>query len=347
MATIRLMGIRHHGPGSARAVRACLDEAPPDIVLIEGPAEADAIAPLAIDAEMEPPVAMLGHVLDHPERAAFYPFASFSPEWVALTWACGQEVAVRFIDLPLKHALAPDGDPAAGSSPNRRRTRPIDPLAELAAAAGYDDPERWWEDVVEHRSGDDGPAGTAMSAFDAIADAMTILRAGHEPDPEEDRREAQMRVGIRKAIADGHQRIDVVCGAWHVPALRDLGDVKAARTDVAMLRGLPKVKAAITWVPWTHRRLATATGYGAGVTAPGWYHHLFAHAGPDVIARWFTEAARCCAPPTTRRQRPTWSRRRGWHRRSRCCAGDRSPASPRSTTRRAPCSATARTRRCG
>ena len=290
---VRLMGIRHHGPGSARAVLACLEESAPDIVLIEGPAEADVIAPLAIDPEMDPPVAMLGHVLDHPERAAFYPFASFSPEWVALTWARRRDIPVRFIDLPLKHALAPD----LTERPKGRRPRPIDPLAELASAAGYDDPERWWEDVVEHRSGDGGAHGSAMSAFDAIADAMTILRAGHDSDvarsdAEEERREAQMRVGIRKALADGHQRIDVVCGAWHVPALRELGDSKAAKADVATLRGLPKVKAAITWVPWTHRRLATATGYGAGVTAPGWYHHLFAHAGPDVIARWFTEAAR-------------------------------------------------------
>ena len=38
---------------------------------------------------------------------------------------------------------------------------------------------------------------------------------------------------------------------------------------------LPKRKTALTWVPWTHSRLAAASGYGAGVTSPGWYHHLF------------------------------------------------------------------------
>lgn len=288
MATVRVMGIRHHGPGSARAVAACLIAGPPDIVLIEGPPEADAIAQLAVDPDMRPPVAMLGHVIDRPDLAAFYPFASFSPEWVALTWACKSNVTVRFVDLPLKHSLASTGERAG-----RRRQRPIDPLAELAAAAGYDDPERWWEDVVEHRVADD-LHGTPMSAFDAIADAMTILRAGYDPDDEEEVREASMRAGIRKAIAEGFARIDVVCGAWHVPALADAArsDPKLAKADTARLRGLPKVKAAITWVPWTHRRLATATGYGAGVTAPGWYHHLFEHAGPDVIARWFTDAAR-------------------------------------------------------
>ena len=125
---------------------------------------------------------------------------------------------------------------------------------------------------------------------------MTALRARHEPggephDVSERRREAHMRAGIRTAVADGFTDIVVVCGAWHVPALERALDPKQARRDTATLRGMPKVKAVVTWVPWTHRRLASATGYGAGVTAPGWYHHLYTHAGPDVVARWFAEAA--------------------------------------------------------
>ena len=38
-----LYGIRHHGPGSARSVRAALAEQRPDVVLIEGPPEAEAV----------------------------------------------------------------------------------------------------------------------------------------------------------------------------------------------------------------------------------------------------------------------------------------------------------------
>ncbi len=290
---VRLLGIRHHGPGSARAVEAALAGAPPDIVLIEGPADAEAVLPLAADIDMRPPVALLGYVIDRPERAVFSPFASFSPEWVALTWALRAGVPVRFIDLPVKVSLAerPHGEQLALTD----ETRPTDPIADLADAAGYDDPERWWEDVVEHQHGSD-----PFDPFDAIAHAMTVLRARHEPsgqpdDPDERRREAHMRQAVRAARNDGHQDIVVVCGAWHVPALARVdepSDATLAKADVATLRGMPKVKAAVTWVPWTHRRLATATGYGAGVTAPGWYHHLHRHGGPDVIARWFAEAAR-------------------------------------------------------
>jgi len=316
---IRLLGIRHHGPGSARAVRRALRESPPDVVLIEGPADADGVLALAGRDDMEPPVAMLAYVTDHPERAAFSPFASFSPEWVALRWALDAEVPVRFIDLPARHTLVAD-DPEQLELQIESRHRPIDPLGELATAAGYDDAERWWEDVVEHRlhpdareasTPEDGTrepgtpeSGTpesrtsdrAEAPFVAIGEAMAALRAQFEPggepdDVSEQRREAHMRAGIRTAVADGFSDIAVVCGAWHVPALERALDPEQAKRDKATLRGMPKVKAVVTWVPWTHRRLASATGYGAGVTAPGWYHHLYTHAGPDVVARWFAEAA--------------------------------------------------------
>ena len=49
---------------------------------------------------------------------------------------------------------------------------------------------------------------------------------------------------------------------------------------------------AVTWVPWTHRRLRRASGYGAGVVSPGWYDHVFRHPGPEGVSRFFVDAAR-------------------------------------------------------
>src|SRR3954471_8566319 len=86
-AEVTLLGVRHHGPGSARAVGAALERLRPDVVLIEGPPEADRLRGLAADKEMVPPVALLAHAVDDPARAAFWPFAVFSPEWVALRHA--------------------------------------------------------------------------------------------------------------------------------------------------------------------------------------------------------------------------------------------------------------------
>ncbi|MEV4259115.1 DUF5682 family protein, partial [Spirillospora sp. NPDC049652] len=58
-ARVEVFGIRHHGPGSARAVRRALEDFKPDAVLVEGPPEADAIVDLAADPGMVPPVALL------------------------------------------------------------------------------------------------------------------------------------------------------------------------------------------------------------------------------------------------------------------------------------------------
>jgi len=267
-----LYGIRHHGPGSARSLRDALIELSPDVVLIEGPPEADGLVELAGDPEMQPPVALLGYVPGEPGTAAFWPFAVFSPEWQAIRYALGAGIPVRFCDLPAAYQLA-----MVGRGNDKPRT---DPVSELAAAAGYDDPERWWEDVVEHVP---GPA-----VFAALAEAIGFLRAEDaEPDPRDAVREAYMRKVLRRTVKDGYQRIAVVCGAWHVPALQDL---PAAAADDRLLRGLPKMKATLTWVPWTYGRLAYASGYGAGIRSPGWYDHLFSSAG-QPLERWLAKAA--------------------------------------------------------
>ena len=277
----RLYGIRHHGPGSARSVREALTDLGPDVVLIEGPAEADELVPLVGDPEMQPPVALLGYAPGEPKKAAFWPFAVFSPEWQAIRYALGAGVPVRFCDLPAACQLAMS---------DRGRDKPrTDPVGELAEAAGYDDPERWWEDVVEHVPG--------TGVFDALAEAIAFLRAEEdEPDPRDAVREAHMRKVLRRTVKDGYQRIAVVCGAWHVPALLPFAAAAAgqhlpsAAADDRLLRGLPRVKAALTWVPWTYGRLSYTSGYGAGIRSPGWYDHLFS-SDRQPIEGWLAKAA--------------------------------------------------------
>ncbi|MFJ7249656.1 DUF5682 family protein [Kitasatospora sp. NPDC098652] len=287
---VALLGVRHHGPGSARAVAAALAQWRPDAVLVEGPAEADAVVHLAAGKDLVPPVALLAHAVDDPSRAAFWPYAEFSPEWVAVRHAVDHDLPVHFIDLPAGYAFAPAAgerawDRADDQAGEAGEERPADPLALLAEAAGHDDPERWWEDVVEHRA----PGTDALAPFAAVAEAMAALRAeGLGESRRDELREAHMRQRIRAARRAGHRRIAVVCGAFHVPALAAMPTVAH---DRALLAGLPKkVRADITWIPWTHRRLSQAAGYGAGVQSPGWYHHLFSTAG-DPVPRWLTRAA--------------------------------------------------------
>ena len=279
---VRVLGIRHHGPGSARAVMTALDDLQPDRVLIEGPPEADALVPLVADPDLVPPVALLAYRNDNPAAAAFWPFAVFSPEWQALTWSANHQVPVAFMDLPAAVLLADRSEPR----PVPTRSVRTDPIAVLAEIAGYDDPERWWEDVIENRRDGD--------PFDAVTDAMTAVRADRpETDPRTLQREAHMRKTLRAAHKAGAERIAVVCGAWHAPAL--IGKLPTVTADNALLRGLPTAKVTVTWVPWTHSRLAFSSGYGAGVDSPGWYRHLFTDT-EHGLERWMTRSAGVSTP---------------------------------------------------
>ena len=96
-----IFGIRHHGPGCARALLAALEALAPDIILVEGPPDAQAVVALATHAAMQPPVALLVYAPEAPRLAAFYPFTNYSPEWQALRFALERSLPVRFIDLPL------------------------------------------------------------------------------------------------------------------------------------------------------------------------------------------------------------------------------------------------------
>jgi hypothetical protein len=288
-----VLGVRHHGPGSARSVAAELDRLRPATVLIEGPADADPLLALAAAPGMAPPVALLAYAPDAPRLSSFWPYAVFSPEWQAITWAARHKVPVRFCDLPASAVLALREEEPGIPPAMEERLLSLDPIGEMAAAAGYDDPERWWDDLVESRM--DG-----RSPFAALAEAMAELRDAEQQiarengaragtaTPREQRREAHMRQVLRIALRETDGTVAVVCGAWHAPALA--GPLPPAARDAALLRGMPRRKVALAWVPWTHSRLAAASGYGAGITSPGWYHHLFT--APDkTIERWMTRVA--------------------------------------------------------
>ena len=271
MAEISYFGIRHHGPGSARRLVEALNRLRPKQVLIEGPSDLSELMPALAHPEAQLPLALLAYAEDTPSQASFWPFEVYSPEYQAIRWAVDHGAALQFIDLPAAVTLAREGA-ADEAAPALRR----DPLAALAEAAGHEDPESWWNDMFEL-------PGQETDAFAAITRAMTALRDGQPPEGDDIPREAQMRLAIA-AAAKGEGPVAVVCGAWHVPAL--LARVSKA-ADREVLKGLAKVKARATWVPWTTMRLARGSGYGAGVRAPGWYRHLWEEgAGPLAQVHW-------------------------------------------------------------
>ncbi|HWV14108.1 MAG TPA: DUF5682 family protein [Cellvibrio sp.] len=300
-----LFGIRHHGPGCARSLLAALQALQPDCLLIEGPPEAETVLPFAHDPAMVPPITLLIFNPDNAQQAAFYPFAEFSPEWQALRYGARHDLPVRFMDLPAAQSFALQTQPAEQpvsaeiDEPSQPDINAIDtsaPLDWLGRAAGYDSGESWWNHLVEERNLAGQTHSQSLDLFAAIREAMTNLRA-EIPQAEannarsyrEQLREASMRKIMRQAQRDGYQRIAVICGAWHLPALEKLPSAKA---DNDLLKALEKIKVSATWVPWSFQHLSYSSGYGAGVDSPEWYQAIWEIADSKERAiKWLARAA--------------------------------------------------------
>lgn len=302
---VHILGIRHHGPGSARNVKQFLEQLQPDLVLVEGPPEADSILEWVTHSELKPPVAILCFQPDNPQKSCFYPFAEFSPEWQAILYARTNKIPVKFMDLPSAHQFAIEqqeskeeenieteeaedntsinSEAVVATELSEEIVIRRDPISYLAEIAGFSDGEKWWEQMFEHRLQNE-------EVFDAVYEAMDVLRE-HHPSKEqklEQLREAWMRKTIRQAEREMYENIAVICGAWHAPALKQMPKQKE---DNDLLKGLPKVKTECTWVPWTYNRLSYYTGYGAGIVSPGWYEHIWNYPTDDGT-RWMAKVAK-------------------------------------------------------
>lgn len=305
MAT-HILGIRHHGPGSARHVVDALKQVNPDIILIEGPPEAEAILSWAKSSQMKPPVAILVYVPDNPHRAVFYPFVEYSPEWQAIQFGLQNNIPIRFADMPLTHSMgirhnsvgedvvSDKEEESAHYGKNEDKSSSSiqedssdvfygNPIQCLANIAGYEDGEQWWEQHFELSRED------PLLLFETIKKAMKVLRERSFQDIKINdlQREVFMRRAITKAQNEKYDSIVFICGAWHAPALEE---TYKPSVEKELIKDLPKIKVDTTWIPWTNDRLMFENGYGAGIESPGWYQHQWQQPNDDGTF-WLTKTA--------------------------------------------------------
>ncbi|MEA5258167.1 DUF5682 family protein [Arcicella aquatica] len=300
---LTILGIRHHGVGSAKNVAERLEQLRPDMILIEGPPEITNALTLIGHSDLKPPVSVMIYNTENPKQSSFYPFAEYSPEWVAAIYANKNNIPLRAMDLPaaisfqiayLKQQEAQavaekDNDTPIIDTEPIHLLVPRDPLSYLAEISNFSSGEAFWEHYFEKNYIKD----TEIDHFDAVTLAMTSLREQQilsSLDEENVYREAYMREIIRKAQNELFSNIVVICGAWHAPVLQELN--KSAKADTKILKTLPKTKIKVlaTWIPWTNQRLSIQSGYGAGIYSPGWFEHIW-KTPHEYDLRWLTKVA--------------------------------------------------------
>jgi hypothetical protein len=281
----RVFGVRHLSPAAAHHLHAVFDEMRPTAVLVEGPADATDLVRHLVHKDTRPPLALLAYTRERPVRSILYPLAEYSPEWVALTRGVRAKADVRFIDLPaavflkMHHApppAEPDDEATEGQGPPDTRRQASehtlayldDPWEEIARLSGDPDHETWWERHFEVTT---DPASYSGAIFE-FGRGLRELRSP-EANDENLVREAHMRRRIKEVLAAGHEpdKVLVVCGAFHAPALTD--DLPAM-TDKE-LKALPKADTSLTLMPYSYFRLSSQSGYGAGNHAPAYFQRLY------------------------------------------------------------------------
>ncbi len=291
---VRVFPVRHHSPRTSAALTAFLDAVDPQVVLIEGPADATALIDVLVDPETQPPVAILGYRTDGIPGSAMWPFAAYSPEYVAARWARERGRRVEFVDMLVGEALAapaadvperadhePAGvDPATGAPEADADEAAADASAtddddrsmaeQVAYARGFRTFEEFWEASFE------APAYDATEFRDALMAWAEVVRAEHSR-PIDRARDALMAARAAAVVAEGiaPESSALVVGAAHAAAIV-AGDV-----DPSLLALIPDaVPSERTLVPYSFPRLAAQLGYGAGNRAPLYYQR--AHdAGAD------------------------------------------------------------------
>ena len=215
---------------------------------------------------MEPPVALLAYDADHAGPRRLLAVCGLLARVAGAAVGAGPRCARSLLDLPsgavLAHrpARAPDDRRRRADADDRAVVR-SDPIALLAEAAGYDDPERWWDDVIESRSrrrgirghhrGDGRAArGTGPPAYARDERPRGPARGLHADRP------------ARRCARAALERIVVVCGAWHAPALTDRCPRRGRRR--ACSRGCRGREGDVTWVPWTHSPAGVRVGLRRG-----------------------------------------------------------------------------------
>ncbi|MEP7119723.1 MAG: DUF5682 family protein [Byssovorax sp.] len=298
---VQVFPVRHHSPRASAVLRAFLDEVDPELVLVEAPEDATGLIDVLVDRETRPPVAVLGYRTDGVQGSSLWPFAAYSPEYVAVAWARKRGREAAFVDVSTGGALASfagvtgeldiegecedrsvhvhahgdahedeDEDGGSGTGDEDERSPEdeggirfgFDVHEACARARGFRSFEEFWEASFE------APRYEHEAFRGALLAYAELVRAA-DRRPLHRARDAFMAKRILARIEErgiAPERVAVVVGAAHAAAFL-AGDV-----DLDFDRVLPApVPSAVTLIPFSFPRLAEQLGYGAGNRAPQFY----------------------------------------------------------------------------
>ncbi len=270
--------IRHHSPICSIQLKKTVKAYKPDVILIEGPFQLNpqkdsffkdgSEMPLAYYMIHKEDVTLEDGTKETQRAAVYYPFAEFSPEYVALEQGRKEGIETQFIDIPFswfkKYAANYE------SVVNDNQIRYSDYITSLCEKLGVKDFQEFWEVYYE--------VGHAKSnPLDFISDVYSFClysRKGSHVDTLKGdgtiSREIFMIQNINEHFKKG-KKILVVTGGFHTPGLLSFPygkkDLKF-KTDVG---GTEEVYV----VPFSYDQIDERSGYQSGILFPYYNERVY------------------------------------------------------------------------
>ena len=270
MGTVRIIGVRHHSPACARLVAHAIAQDKPQAVLIEGPSDFNPrIGELLLDHEL--PLALYSYAnADQGTAQCWFPLLDYSPEWVALRAGHEAGAALHFIDLPhWRYRTLRDDQRGQGLHQGRSRYAQV--TSQLCRRFNCDSDDALWDHLFESLP-DDAPPQELATRLDLY---FAELRGDDPGSAQDQAREQHMAQWLAWAAAH-HERVLVVCGGWHKPALERMSPGAAAAQPDACLPTDERA-AGCYLVPFEYRQVDALGGYAAGMPSPMFYQWVWRH----------------------------------------------------------------------
>lgn len=295
---IQFVPIRHHSPACAIHVRKMITDYKPDVILVEGPSDANHLISVIQNKEIKTPVAIIDYfkddknqyelngVITPAEEVPFkfystYPFIEFSPEFQAIVNGGDLEIPVYFIDIGLDKKLTDLKDRIKDKN-NPERDKIISKqlwsdyhftnnnyITSLVKNSSCRDFNEFWFNFFEI----DSVRLTAEEFFTKLFTFGTITRK-LTPDEILSADGTLLREDFMlNQIIDykgNYKKILVITGAFHTLPLLIYDYSKKTKKPKSI-----KESSTVMVTPYSYYELSEISGYQSGINYPNFCHQVF------------------------------------------------------------------------
>lgn len=285
--------IRHHSPQCSFQLQQLIDSEKPDVILIEGPSEANHLLPYLSAKDVTAPVAVYIYAVNaatDSDSAArenryrcFLPFAPMSPEWVAIQEAQKRSTEMAFIDLPYQDRMNLSDRKEQHCSGHEALLNDdslianADPVKSLLSESQCRDFDEWWDRHFE--------TGTYIDDCHEFFDDMLrfcLLMRDCKFEDIDQRTETLAREAYMASLIDEHRqdgkRCLIVCGGFHclgISRFLEKPEQRQLALSAVDKESVKSTEHGVHLVPYTIDRLNSAGGYAAGFPDCGYYEKLW------------------------------------------------------------------------